>query len=123
MPKRKPRTKEQALDDLSALMRDIFPYLHLDYRDALAMAMRALEREEQSTKGENMKLQIGDEVQVHRPGCDLHERIGRIVDVAKSPEDEGEFIVDLDGQPFSIHHTDLIKVVHFRSPRVRKKSV
>jgi len=116
MPKRKPRTKEQALDDLSALMRDIFPYLHLDYRDALAMAMRALEREDCS-------LCSGDEVQVHRPGCDLHERIGRIVDVAKSPEDEGEFIVDLDGQPFSIHHTDLIKVVHFRSPRVRKKSV
>jgi len=47
MPKRKPRTKEQALDDLSALMRDIFPYLHLDYRDALLMAMKALEKEEQ----------------------------------------------------------------------------
>jgi len=46
MAKRKPRTKEQALDDLSTLMRDIFPYLHLDYRGALMMAMKALERED-----------------------------------------------------------------------------
>lgn len=47
MARRKPRTRQQALEDLSELMLHIFRFLHLDYRDALAMAMRALEREEE----------------------------------------------------------------------------
>lgn len=56
MAKKKPRTKEQALDDLSVLMRDIFPYLHLDYRDALAMAMRALETEKDIQRSDGATL-------------------------------------------------------------------
>lgn len=49
MTKKKPRTKQQALLDLGALLGDIFPYLHSDYREALLMAMNALERQETAT--------------------------------------------------------------------------
>lgn len=56
MSKKKPRTKEQALEDLGQLLRDIFPYLHIDYRDALVRAMNALEIEKDIERSEGLVL-------------------------------------------------------------------
>ncbi|KKM82703.1 hypothetical protein LCGC14_1316800 [marine sediment metagenome] len=42
----KQMTRNKAVEELSTLKRDIFPYLHRDYNQALLMAIESLERED-----------------------------------------------------------------------------
>ena len=42
---KKPMTRGKAVQELTDLKRDIFPYLHRDYNEALDMAIESLERE------------------------------------------------------------------------------
>jgi len=54
MVKKRKMTSKKAVQELTDLKRDIFPYLHRDYNEALTIAIESLEREGKQVRAERV---------------------------------------------------------------------